>query len=347
MQQVFCEDENRNITVLDMALIDKIKESAKALGKKIVLPEGVEPRTIAAAAAIVKEGIAKVVLLGDPKEIAEVAASNGVDLSGVEIVNNKDDQNRERYADMMVEIRKKKGLTKEAALSMLDEPLCYAPMMIKAGDADGEVAGALNATGDVLRPAFQFVKTLPGISCVSGAFVMFVSEEFGENGVMVVADCAVNPEPTAEQLAEIAVSTARTAQSIAGIDPKVAMLSFSTKGSAKHPLVDKVVTATKLAQEMAPDLTIDGEMQLDAAIVKSVGDQKCPGSPVAGQANVLVFPGLESANIGYKLVQRMAGADCVGPILQGMAAPINDLSRGCSVEDIVNLVAITANQAGE
>ena len=218
--------------------------------------------------------------------------------------------------------------------------------MIKNGDADGELAGAINATGDVLRPAFQFVKTMPGCSVVSGAFLMFVNEKFGHDGIMVFADCAVMPDPTAKQLAEIAVSSAQTAKAIVGLEPRVAMLSFSTKGSAKHPMADKVIEATKIAQQMAPGLLIDGEMQLDAAIIEEVGKLKAPESKVAGKANILVFPSLEAGNIGYKLVQRLAGAEAIGPVLQGMAAPINDLSRGCSVTDIVNMVAVTANQAG-
>ncbi len=328
-----------------MDLLEKIKSNASKLNKRIVLPEGVEPRTLQAASIILKEKIARVILLGAQDEIDAKVKELGVDVSAAEIVDPKTDSRRDKYAGMMVEIRKKKGLTKDEALTLLNDPLYFGPMMIKAGDADGELAGAINATGDVLRPAFQFVKTLPGVSVVSGAFLMFVDKKFGHDGVLVFADCAVMPDPDAAQLAEIAITSAQTAKSIVGLEPRVAMLSFSTMGSAKHPLVDKVLEATKIAKEKAPDLMLDGELQLDAAIIKEVGELKAPGSPVAGKANVLVFPGLEAGNIGYKLVQRLAGAEAIGPVLQGMAAPINDLSRGCSVNDIVNMVAVTANQA--
>ncbi|MCF8362256.1 MAG: phosphate acetyltransferase [Prolixibacteraceae bacterium] len=328
-----------------MDLLEKIKSNASKLNKRIVLPEGIEPRTLQAASIILKEKIARVILLGAQDEIDAKVKELGVDVSAAEIVDPKTDSRRDKYAGMMVEIRKKKGLTKDEALTLLNDPLYFGPMMIKADDADGELAGAINATGDVLRPAFQFVKTLPGVSVVSGAFLMFVDKKFGHDGVLVFADCAVMPDPDAAQLAEIAITSAQTAKSIVGLEPRVAMLSFSTMGSAKHPLVDKVLEATKIAKEKAPDLMLDGELQLDAAIIKEVGELKAPGSPVAGKANVLVFPGLEAGNIGYKLVQRLAGAEAIGPVLQGMAAPINDLSRGCSVNDIVNMVAVTANQA--
>jgi phosphate acetyltransferase len=329
-----------------MKLLDQIKENASKLNKRIVLPEGEEPRTLKATEIILKENIARIVLLGNASDIKAKANEIGADIKGAEIIDPCTAPQREAYANLMVELRKSKGLTKEEALTLLDNPLYFGPMMIKSGDADGELAGAINATGDVLRPAFQFVKTLPGCSVVSGAFLMFVDKKFGHDGVLVFADCAVMPDPTAQQLAEIAVSSAATAQAIVGLEPRVAMLSFSTKGSAKHPMADKVIEATKLAKTMAPQLMIDGEMQLDAAIIKEVGELKAPQSEVAGKANVLVFPSLESGNIGYKLVQRLAGAEAIGPVLQGMAAPINDLSRGCSVTDIVNMVAVTANQAG-
>ncbi len=330
-----------------MDLVNQIKENAKKHNKTIVLPEGTEERTLKATDILIGEGIAQIVLIGSPDEIKAKAADLG--LANIEkaiLVDPKDHEKKASYVDMLVELRKKKGLTPEAATALLEDPLYLAAMMVKMGDADGEVAGAANATGDVLRPAFQIVKTKPGVSVVSGAFIMIVPDQsYGENGMMVFADCAVHPNPTASELAEIAVETGRTTKAIAGFEPKIAMLSFSTKGSAKHEMVDKVVEATRLAKEMAPELKIDGELQSDAALVPAIGSSKAPGSEIAGQANVLVFPTLETGNIAYKLVQRLAKAEAIGPVLQGMAAPINDLSRGCSVSDIVNLVAITCNQA--
>jgi len=330
-----------------MELIDQIKERARKLNNRIVLAEGGEIRTLRATEIILKEKLARIILLGDSTIIDELAKKEGIDIAGAEIIDPVTNDKRQQYAEMMVEIRKNKGLTIEAALESLNDPLVFGPVMIKAGDADGEIAGAINATGDVLRPALQYVKTRPGVSVVSGVFFMiFKNEEIGDNGILIFADCAVMPDPDERQLAEIAVTTAVTAKAIANIEPRIAMLSFSTKGSAKHPLATKVVNATQIAREMSPELMIDGEMQLDAALVKEIGLLKSPGSNVAGRANVLIFPGLEAANIGYKLVQRLAGAEAIGPVLQGMAAPINDLSRGCSVSDIVNMVAITSNQAG-
>ncbi len=329
-----------------MKLVEQIIAQAKKFNKRIVLPEGTEPRTLQAASIILKEGIARLILLGEPGKIEEEARKLGVDISGASLVDPKTDSRREHYASIMLEMRKSKGLTEEEAYRLLNDPLYFGTLMIKAGDADGEIAGAINSTGDVLRPAFQYVKTLPGVSVVSGAFMMFVNNPaFGHEGILVFADCAVMPDPDEKQLAEIAVTTARTAKAIVGLEPRVAMLSFSTKGSAKHEMVDKVVNATRMAREMAPDLMIEGELQVDAALVDEVARLKAPGSEVAGKANVLVFPTLESGNIGYKLVQRLANAEAIGPVLQGMAAPINDLSRGCSVNDIVIMVAITANQA--
>lgn len=332
-----------------MDLINQIKEKAKNNLQRIVLPESLEERTLKAADIVLAEGIAKIILLGSPEQINSEAEKLGLlNISKAIIVDPENNPKENEYAELMVALRKSKGLTKDQALSLLKNPLYLATVMIKNGDADGEVAGAENATGDVLRPAFQYVKTMPGISVVSGAFLMFLKDkEYGEDGLIIFADCAVHPNPTAKELAEIAVCTGKTARAIAGIEPRIAMLSFSTKGSAKHEMVDKVRTATELAIEMAPDLQIDGELQADAAIVESIGSMKAPDSKIAGKANVLVFPTLETGNIAYKLVQRLAHAEAVGPVLQGMAAPINDLSRGCSVSDIVNLVAITANQAGE
>lgn len=330
-----------------MDLITKIKENAKKHEMRIVLPEGTEIRTLKAADQIISEKLAKIILIGDPQKIEKLSQENDLkNINKAKIVDPLDHEKKEAYTDILFEIRKSKGLSKEDAAKLVIDPLYLAVLMIKAGDADGEVAGADNATGDVLRPAFQIVKTLPGISVVSGAFIMILNDkQFGENGTMVFADCAVHPNPTAKELAEIAVATGQTTRAIAGFEPKIAMLSFSTKGSAKHEMVDKVVEATKLAQQMAPDMMIDGELQSDAAIIPEIGKKKAPESKIAGEANVLVFPTLETGNIAYKLVQRMAHAEAIGPILQGMAAPINDLSRGCSVSDIVNLVAITANQA--
>ncbi|MDQ2180500.1 phosphate acetyltransferase [Marinifilum sp. D714] len=330
-----------------MDLLQKIKENAKLHNKRIVLPEGTEERTLQATDILLEEGIAQIILIGAPEEIKGEADRLGLkNIDKAIIVDPKSHDKMEAYAEILVELRKKKGMTMEQAMELVQDPLYLATLMIKAGDADGEVAGALNATGDVLRPAFQIVKTMPGISVVSGAFIMILKDKnYGDDGMMVFADCAVHPNPTASELAEIAVATAKTTKAIAEMEPRVAMLSFSTMGSAKHEMVDKVAEATRLAKEMAPEFQIDGEMQADAAIVEAIGVKKAPGSKVAGKANVLVFPTLEVGNIGYKLVQRLAGAEAVGPVLQGMAAPINDLSRGCSVSDIVNLVAITANQA--
>ena len=327
-----------------MALIDKIKAKAKADVKRIVLPEGEEIRNVQAAVKIVEQGLAKLTLLGDPEKVKEVAA--GASLDGLTIINPKTSDKCAEYANTLYELRKAKGMTPEQAAELVKDPMYYGVMMVKMGDADGLVSGAIHSTGDMLRPALQIIKSKPGIKTVSSCFLMECpNKAYGDDGVMVFADCAVNIDPDAEQLASIALGAADSARALAGIEPRVAMLSFSTKGSAKHDLVTKVQEATRIAKELDPSLMLDGELQLDAAIVESVGQLKSPGSPVAGKANVLVFPGLEAGNIGYKLVQRLAGAEAYGPILQGIAKPCNDLSRGCSVDDIVATVAITAAQA--
>lgn len=330
-----------------MNLIEKIKENAKMHSKTIVLPEGTEERTLKAADIILREKIAKIILIGNPLLINKMSQEFGLEfIKLAKIVDPLQHEKKSEYVNTLLELRKAKGLLPDQAVKLMEDPLYLAVMMVKMGEADGEVAGAANATGDVLRPAFQIVKTKPGVSVVSGAFLMILNDtSYGENGLLVFADCAVHPNPTAEELAEIAVETGKTARAIGGFEPKIAMLSFSTKGSASHEMVDKVVKATELAQKMAPDMQIDGELQADAAIVPAIGASKAKGSKIAGHANVLVFPTLETGNIAYKLVQRLAGAEAVGPVLQGMAAPINDLSRGCSVDDIVSLVAITCNQA--
>jgi phosphate acetyltransferase len=330
-----------------MDLLNQIMARAKSNLKRIVLPEGTEIRTLKAADIILKEKAAHLILIGNKDEILSIAASNQlIHIEKASIVDPEKHENSERYAQLLFEIRKSKGMTLDEAYTLSKDPLYLGCLMIKNGDADGELAGARNTTGNVLRPAFQIIKTLPNINVVSGAILMFTpATQYGENGLLVFADCAVNPNPSAAELAQIAVCTADTARIICGYEPRVAMLSFSTKGSAKHEMVDKVTEATRLAKELMPSLQIEGELQADAALVPEIGQSKAPGSLIAGHANVLVFPDLQSGNIGYKMVERFSGAQAVGPILQGMAAPINDLSRGCSVDDIVRMITITANQA--
>ena len=330
-----------------MDLMENIIARAKANKQRIVLPEGTEERTLRAADLLAADEVADIILLGNPDEINSLADNFGLkNIAKVAIVDPINHEKKQAYTDLLLELRQSKGVTPEKAAVLVEDPLYLACLMIKSGDADGEIAGARNYTSNVLRPALQIIKTIPGVSNVSGAFIMFVKDKsYGESGILLFADCAVLPNPTASELAQIAISTAQTARTLINVEPRVAMLSFSTKGSASNEMVDKGVEATRLAKEMAPDLCIDGELQSDAAIVEKVAAQKAPGSPVGGRANVLVFPNLEVGNISYKLVQRLADAEAVGPILQGIAAPVNDLSRGCSVDDIYKMVAIAANQA--
>ena len=330
-----------------MSVMNQIVERAKANKQRIVLPEGTEERTLKAANQLLADEVAELILIGNPEEIMGLANQWGLEHIGkATIINPADHPKKEEYAQLLCELRKKKGMTIEEARALVEKPLYLGCLIIKAGDADGQLAGAQNTTGDVLRPALQIIKTTPGITCVSGGMLLLTqAPECGENGVLFVGDVAVTPMPDANQLAQIAVCTAQTAQAVAGIDPRVAMLSFSTKGSAKHEVVDKVTEALAIAKEMAPELKIEGELQADAALVPRIGQSKAPGSEIAGYANVLVFPCLEVGNIAYKLVERLGHATAIGPVLQGIARPVNDLSRGCSIDDIYNMVAITANQA--
>ena len=331
-----------------MDLLQQIVARAKANKQRIVLPEAEEERTLRAADRVLADELADIILIGNPESIKADAEKYGLThIDKATIIDPLNNPRSEEYAELLAELRKKKGMTIEQARELVKNPLYLGCMIIKTEGADGQISGALSTTGDTLRPALQIIKCAPGITCVSGAMLLITKQpQYGENGVVVVGDVAVTPMPDANQLAQIAVCTAQTAKSVAGFeDPRVAMLSFSTKGSAKHEVVDKVVEATQLAREMAPELKIDGELQADAALVPSVGAKKAPGSAIAGNANVLVFPNLEVGNIGYKLVQRLGDAIAIGPILQGIARPVNDLSRGCSVDDIYYMVAITACQA--
>ena len=328
-------------------LIEQLCARAKADKQRIVLPESLEERTITAADMALRDELAEIILIGNPDEIHALAERLGLKHIGkATIIDPATSEKTEEYAQLLAQLRAKKGMTIEKARQQVLDPLYFGCLIIKSGDADGQISGALSTTGDTLRPALQIIKCAPGITCVSGAMLLITpATEYGDNGVIVMGDVAVTPMPDANQLAQIAVCTAQTAQAVAGMDPRVAMLSFSTKGSAKHEVCDKVIEATRLAKEMAPELKIDGEMQADAALVERVGAKKCPGSPIAGKANVLVVPCLEVGNIGYKLVERLAHAEAIGPILQGIARPVNDLSRGCCVDDIYKMVAITACQA--
>jgi phosphate acetyltransferase len=326
--------------------MESIYARAKDAYKTIVLPEGVDTRVVTAAAKVRDLALAKPILLGNPDTVRKTASEAGVDLTGIEIVDPETNPKRQQYADMLYELRKSKGMTPEDAYKLAGKTLYLGVLMVKAGDADGEVSGATHSTADTVRPALQVLRTAPGISIVSAFFVMIVPDcVYGADGLFIYADSGLVMNPNASELAAIAVCSGNTMKTLMGVEPRVAMLSFSTKGSAKDPLVDKVVEATRLAKEMAPDMLIDGELQGDAALVPAIGASKAPGSNVAGTANVLIFPDLQAGNIGYKLTERLAKAEAYGPILQGIAKPVNDLSRGCNAEDIVNVVAITAVQA--
>lgn len=329
-----------------MELMNKLWADAKADKRRIVLPEGDEERTLVAAQKIKELELAYPILVGDINSITNKAKDLGVNLEGVEVIDPQTSEKVEAYINEFYELRKNKGMTLEKAEKIVKDPLYYGTMMVKMNDADGMVSGAVHTTGDLLRPGLQIIKTAPGVSVVSSFFIMNVpGSDLGHDGMLLFADCAVNPNPSAEELAAIAIATADTAKNLCKIEPRVAMLSFSTFGSAKHEVVEKVRKATEIANQLRPDLDIDGEMQLDAALVESVASQKAPNSKVAGKANILVFPDLQSGNIGYKLVQRFANAEAIGPMCQGFAKPINDLSRGCSSDDIVNVVVLTAVQA--
>ena len=330
-----------------MAFKELMKDKAKKLQKTLVLPEGTESRTISAARVIADEGLAaSVTLIGKTAAVSAAAAEAGVNLAGINVVDPAESDKIDAYSAEYYELRKKKGISEAEAKEAIVDPLKWGAMMVRLGDADAMVAGAENSTGNVLRAAFTIIKTAPGVKSASSCFVMYMPDsDWGVNGNMIFSDCATIPNPTAEQLSEIAIAASESCKKFLDAEPCTAMLSFSTKGSASHEYVDKVVEATKMAQEKRPDLNIDGELQLDAAIIPAIGNSKAPGSKVAGKANVLVFPDLQAGNIGYKLVQRLAGADAYGPFLQGFAKPVSDLSRGCSVDDIVTTSAVTMAQS--
>ncbi len=331
-----------------MNILENLLAKARANKQTIVLPEAEEERTLIAADKALADGLANIVLIGRPAEVEALAKKHGLEHVGeATLIDPLNNPRAEEYAQMLQKLREKKGMTIEQARELVKNPLYLGCLIIKNGEADGQISGALSTTGDTLRPALQIIKCAPGITCVSGAMLLITDQlQYGEQGVLVMSDVAVTPVPTAEQLAQFAYCTAETARAVAGIeDPRVAMLSFSTKGSATHEVVDKVVEATRIARETWPELKVDGELQADAALVPSVGEKKAPGSTIAGHANVLIAPSLEVGNIGYKLVQRLGGATAIGPILQGIARPVNDLSRGCSVDDIYYMIAITACQA--
>lgn len=331
-------------------VLDHIHKKAIALKKTIVLPESSEPRTLRAVEKVLSQNLSSIILIGKPDEIHQKSKHLGINIDRANIIDPDDFRLLDTYSEILFETRKNKDIPSldEAKNLLKRDPIYFATLMVFNGEADGMVSGAIHTTADTLRPALQVIKTAPGISIISSCFLIITDQySLGENGIFMFADCAINPDPDAEELASIAASTASTAQSLLDIEPKVAMLSFSTKGSAKHPLVDKVVKATEILRTKHPNILVDGELQLDAAIIKEVAELKAPDSPVAGKANILIFPDLNAGNIGYKLVQRLGKAEAIGPISQGLAKPINDLSRGCSVDDIVNLIAITAVQSNQ
>ena len=326
--------------------MEKIYATARAAGKTIVLPEGMDPRVVKAAAEVRDRGLARPIVLGNPDEVLKIARDNGVDPAGIEVVDPAKSPKREEYAEILFELRKNKGLTLEEAHRLAGDILYHGVLMVKAGEADGEVSGATHSTADTVRPALQVLRTAPGVAIVSAFFAMIVPDTpYGENGLFLYADSGLVINPNSRELAEIAICTGRSMRTLFNVEPRIALLSFSTKGSATDPLVYKVVEAVRIAKQRAPDMLVDGELQIDAALVPWVAERKAPGSPVAGKANVLIFPDLQAGNIAYKLTERLAKAEAYGPILQGIAKPVNDLSRGCDVEDIVNVVAITAVQA--
>ncbi len=329
-----------------MSFIEEMKNKAKSEIKTIVLPEANDKRVLEAASKVIKEGFAKVILVGSKEEANNIATENGIDITGIEVIEPINSDKYNEYAQSLYELRKEKGMTEEQAKELMKDTTHYAMMMVKKGEVDGLVSGAAHSTADTLRPALQILKTAPGTKLVSAFFVMCVPDcKYGEDGVFVFSDCGLNQNPNSEELSEIAISSAKSFENLVGKTPKVAMLSYSSYGSAKSELVDKVNEATKLVKEKAPDLLVDGELQLDAAIIPEIAQTKAKGSNVAGQANTLIFPDLNAGNIGYKLVQRLAKAEAYGPLCQGIARPVNDLSRGCSADDIVGVIAITAVQA--
>ncbi len=332
-----------------MEIIQKIKAAAQKQQKKIVLPEAYDERVLRAAEMAINEKLASIILIGDPVKIKADAQKLGLkNIEQITIVNPLSHDKKDTYTQLLYNMRKEKGMTLDQATKLAEDPLYLGCLMIKNGDADGEVAGSMSATSNVLKPALQILKTKAGINIASSYFLMVLKDkQFGEDGVLFYADCGFNINPTDRELAEIAITTASSAKSVAGIEAKIAMLSFSTKGSAKHEMADKVISATKLVKEMAPHLKVDGELQADAALIPSIAQQKSPGSDIGGKANILIFPNLDAGNIAYKLTQRLANAEAIGPIVQGLSKPVNDLSRGCSAEDIVVTIAITVNQACE